>query len=296
MKKSAVFCIVVLAIMLGVLLVNDVLASSYYLDPDIERRIQNQYDRIEAGISSGQLTREEARTLKNNLHHIQDEAIALQADGRFSSGEKQRLENLLDRNGEMIREKRQNPITALSQSAGLERDHEIRDIIARQQLSINAGVRSGQLTTREAQTLNSNLNYVRDEEARWKTYDGRLSEDARDRLIAMLEDNGNMIRNKKNNPVSAFGQTFNEIDHSLTLAQRVQNQQRRIDQGIRSGNLTREEARILRSNLEYIIEKSKGARKDGVITDGERRRLNAMLDQNSYMIQDKKTNPIRQSW
>jgi hypothetical protein len=112
----------------------------------------------------------------------------------------------------------------------------------------------------------------------------------------MLEDNGNMIRNKKNNPVSAFGQTFNEIDHSLTLAQRVQNQQRRIDQGIRSGNLTREEARILRSNLEYIIEKSKGAIKDGVITDGERRRLNAMLDQNSYMIQDKKTNPIRQSW
>lgn len=144
MKKSAVFCIVVLAIMLGVLLVNDVLASSYYLEPDIERRIQNQYDRIEAGISSGQLTREEARILKNNLHHIQDEAIALQADGRFSSGEKQRLENLLDRNGEMIREKRQNPIIALSQSAGLERDHEIRDIIARQQLSINAGVRSGQ--------------------------------------------------------------------------------------------------------------------------------------------------------
>ena len=296
MKKSAVFCIVVLAIMLGVLLVNDVLASSYYLDPDIEKRIQNQYDRIEAGISSGQLTREEARILKNNLHHIQDEAIALQADGRFSSGEKQRLENLLDRNGEMIREKRQNPIIALSQSAGLERDHEIRDIIARQQLSINAGVRSGQLTTREAQTLNSNLNYIRDEEARWKTYDGRLSEDAKDRLMATLEDNGNMIRNKKDNPVTAFGQTFNETDHSLTLAQRVQNQQRRIDQGIRSGNLTREEARILRSNLEYIIEKSKGARKDGVITDGERRRLNAMLDQNSYMIQDKKTNPIRQSW
>jgi 5-bromo-4-chloroindolyl phosphate hydrolysis protein len=187
MKKLNVFCVLALAIIFALVLAHNVVAKNYYLDPDIEKRIQNQQIRIEAGINSGQLTRDEARTLKNNLNHIQDEAISLQLDGRLSSSEKQRLNALLDRNSEMIRDKRQNAITAVVPGAGVERDNQIRDIIARQQMSINAGIRSGQLTEREAQILNRNLNHIRDEEARWRTHDGRLSEDARDRLMAMLD-------------------------------------------------------------------------------------------------------------
>jgi 5-bromo-4-chloroindolyl phosphate hydrolysis protein len=297
MKKLNVFCFLALAMIFVLFFAHDVVAKNYYLDPDIEKRIQNQQNRIEAGISSGQLTRDEARALKNNLHHIQEEAVNLQADGRLSSSEKQRLNAVLDRNSEMIQDKRQNPITAVAPGAGVERDHQIRDIIARQQTSINEGVRSGQLTAREAQTLNNNLNHIRDEEARWRTFDGRLSEDARDRLMAMLEENGRMIRNKKTNPITAFGQVVDESNPAvLRIDQRIYNQQNRIDNGIRSGNLTREEARTLRSNLQYIMEQSKGIKKDGVITNAERSRLNALLDQNSYMIQDKKTNPIRQAW
>ena len=77
MRKSRVFCIAVVAMMFTVFLIHEVLAKNYYLDPDIEKRIQNQHQRIEAGIDSGQLTRDEARTLKNNLHHIQEEAVNL---------------------------------------------------------------------------------------------------------------------------------------------------------------------------------------------------------------------------
>ena len=296
MRKSRVFCIAVVAMMFTVFLIHEVLAKNYYLDPDIEKRIQNQHQRIEAGISSGQLTRDEARALKNNLHHIQEEAVNLQADGRLSSSEKQRLNAVLDRNSEMIREKRQNPITAISPGAGAERDNQIRDIIARQQVSINAGIRSGQLTAQEARILNNNLNHIRDEEARWRTFDGRLTEDARDRLMAMLEENGRMIRNKKTNPITAFGQTYNESVPSINIAKRISNQQNSIDQGIRSGKFTREEARILRNNVSHITELARGANRDGVVTNAERRNINWLLDQNRDMIFDKVANPIRQVW
>jgi 5-bromo-4-chloroindolyl phosphate hydrolysis protein len=296
MKKVTVF-FVMFALIFTVGFGHEVIAKNYYyLDPDIEKRIQNQHQRIEAGIDSGQLTRDEARILKNNLHHIQEEAVNLQTDGRLSSSEKQRLNAVLDRNSEMIREKRQNPITAISPGAGAERDNQIRDIIARQQVSINAGIRSGQLTAQEARILNSNLNHIRDEEARWRTFDGRLSEDARDRLMAMLEENGRMIRNKKNNPITAFGQTYNESVPSINIAKRISNQQNSIDQGIRSGKFTREEARILRNNLSHITELARGANRDGVVTNTERRNINWLLDQNRDMILDKIANPIRQTW
>lgn len=296
MKKLNVFCVLALAIIFALVLAHNVVAKNYYLDPDIEKRIQNQQNRIEAGINSGQLTRDEARTLKNNLNHIQDEAISLQLDGRLSSSEKQRLNALLDRNSEMIRDKRQNAITAVVPGAGVERDNQIRDIIARQQMSINAGIRSGQLTEREAQILNRNLNHIRDEEARWRTHDGRLSEDARDRLMAMLEENGRMIRNKKTNPITAFGQTYDERATDINIAKRISNQQNSIDQGIRSGKFTREEARTLRYNVSHITELARGANRDGVISVTERRNINALLDQNRDMILDKYANPIRQIW
>ena len=196
----------------------------------------------------------------------------------------------------MIQDKRQNPITAVAPGAGAERDNQIRDIIARQQVSINAGIRSGQLTAQEARILNNNLNHIRDEEARWRTFDGRLTEDARDRLMAMLEENGRMIRNKKTNPITAFGQTYNESVPSINIAKRISNQQNSIDQGIRSGKFTREEARILRNNVSHITELARGANRDGVVTNAERRNINWLLDQNRDMIFDKVANPIRQVW
>ena len=296
MKRLNVFCVLALAMIFALLFTQNVVAKNYYLDPDIEKRIQNQQNRIETGISSGQLTRDEARTLKNNLNHIQDEAISLQLDGRLSSSEKQRLNALLDRNSEMIRDKRQNAIAAVSPGAGAERDSQIRDIIARQQASINAGIRSGQLTAQEARVLNANLNHIRNEEDRWRTHDGRLSEDARDRLMAMLEENGRMIRNKRTNPITAFGQTYDERATDINIAKRISNQQNSIDQGIRSGKFSREEARILRYNVAHITELARGANRDGVISVTERRNINALLDQNRDMILDKVGNPIRQIW
>lgn len=81
--------------------------------------------------------------------------------------------------------------------------HSQRDIQARisdQQARIDQGVRSGQLTHREADTLQGNLNYVRNEYARMRS-DGRLNTREYERLDALLDQNSNMIYRERHNGV-----------------------------------------------------------------------------------------------
>lgn len=60
--------------------------------------------------------------------------------------------------------------------------------------------------------------------------------------------------------------------------------QRRIGQGIRSGELTRREARGLEAGLARIRVDERFARRDGVITPRERARLNHELNHESRAI------------
>jgi polyhydroxyalkanoate synthesis regulator phasin len=73
----------------------------------------------------------------------------------------------------------------------------------------------------------------------------------------------------------------------------IASQQRRIDRGVSSGELTRREARTLRDNLREIRAEHDRARADGVVTRKERRRIERHLEQNSEMIRMKKRNPVR---
>jgi hypothetical protein len=70
--------------------------------------------------------------------------------------------------------------------------------IANQQQRIDHGVASGELTRLEANILHDNLNYVRGEYARMKA-DGLLVPREVNRLERLLEQNSQMIANKKHN-------------------------------------------------------------------------------------------------
>lgn len=74
---------------------------------------------------------------------------------------------------------------------------------------------------------------------------------------------------------------------------RIDNQQRRIDQGIASGELTRHEADLLMDNLNWIRDEYSRAGRDGRLTQYEIERLSEHLNQNNRMITDKKNNAIR---
>ena len=74
---------------------------------------------------------------------------------------------------------------------------------------------------------------------------------------------------------------------------RIEEQQKRIDQGISSGQLTRVEADIVQDNLNRIKDAEARMKRDGNLTPKERARLELRLDRNSRMIYKEKHNPVK---
>jgi len=74
---------------------------------------------------------------------------------------------------------------------------------------------------------------------------------------------------------------------------RIRNQRERIEQGVRSGELTRGEADILLDNLNWMRDRFQRMKADGRLTVEEQARLDRMLDQNNEMIYNKKHNARR---
>ena len=77
------------------------------------------------------------------------------------------------------------------------------------------------------------------------------------------------------------------------IRQRIANQQNRINEGIRSGALNQDESKTLLDNLNYIQQEEKRLTAGGKFTEADKERLNKILDQNSDMIEDLKSNPAK---
>ena len=74
---------------------------------------------------------------------------------------------------------------------------------------------------------------------------------------------------------------------------RIRNEQRRIRQGVRSGQLTRTEAQQLRANERTIRAERRANRADGVVTADERRQIRANERAQSRTIYNYRHNGAR---
>ncbi len=301
---------------------------------DVSARIDNQQRRIDEGVSSGELKRYEADLLIDNLNWIRDEYSRAKRDGRLSQAEIERLSEHLNQNNRMITDKKNNDIrrvfTPLPMPAPApvppprhepQRD-DFRDRMDSQQRSIDQGVSRGDLTRREADMLQENLNHIRDEYGRMKA-DGRLTPSEADRLDRDLEINSRMIQDKRNNQIrrinepipmpapaprheqprndirdlnehrrSAPGASSDEQPRMDLREIRMENQQNRINQGVASGGLTRRDAAIVQENLDRIRAAYSRMKADGRQTVAELDRIDKKLDRNDNMIHDKRLNAI----
>lgn len=79
----------------------------------------------------------------------------------------------------------------------------------------------------------------------------------------------------------------------IDLPNRIDSQQRRIDEDISLGELTLQEAEIVQENLNWIKQEYAHAKDDGRISGEEWGRIEQYLDQNSKMITEKKDNPVQ---
>lgn len=105
--------------------------DTYYDYPQFQYRIENQQRRINQGVASGELSRNEANLLQDNLDRIRNKYEKMTADRVLTSREIEKLEKLLDKNNEMIYRKKHNPIRRFNDT-----DFEFQDRNENKQIQI----------------------------------------------------------------------------------------------------------------------------------------------------------------
>jgi polyhydroxyalkanoate synthesis regulator phasin len=152
-----------------------------------------------------------------------------------------------------------------------------------QQARIQQGVKSGELTRAETRRLQAEQRHIRREEARYKA-DGHLSAAERADLQRDLNKASRDIYHQKHDaqqrpPVAVR-------DPGVNARQR--NQQGLIAQGVRSGELTKEEAKGLAQEQRSIRQEERQYKADGVLTKDERKDLHQDLNAASRNIYNEK--------
>jgi len=151
--------------------------------------------------------------------------------------------------------------------------------IKEQQKLIDQAASAKTLSKDETKTVQNNLKRIKEKKDA-VTKDGKVTEREQGNLQNMLNRNNGMITDKKKNPVRPF--TRPEITH------RFENQQMRIDQGVKSGALSKQEAEKLQENLSKAKAKYAELNKDGKFTTAEEEKMHDLLDKDSKVIESKK--------
>jgi hypothetical protein len=180
-------------------------------------------------------------------------------------------------------------VTAVSASvASADTQRGVRDprVNARQHVQrerIQQGVRSGELTRREAHNAREDQRDIRQLERAYKS-DGELTRgERRDLAHEQNQASRELYRNKHDAQDRAPAAV-----RDPRINQRQANQTSRVAQGVKSGELTRGEAQELRAERRDIRELERDYKSDRVLTKEERQDLNQQLNQNSREIYEEK--------
>jgi len=152
-----------------------------------------------------------------------------------------------------------------------------------QQHRIQQGVKSGELTRGETRRLEAGQRHIRREEARYKS-DGQLTGAERADLHRDQNRASRDIQRQKHDgearpPAAVRDPGVNARQH---------NQRDRVAQGVRSGELTKDEAQGLRAESRSIRQEERQYKSDGMLTKDERKDLHQDLNAASRNIYGEK--------
>ncbi|GAB4166516.1 MAG: hypothetical protein Fur0039_03430 [Rhodocyclaceae bacterium] len=151
-----------------------------------------------------------------------------------------------------------------------------------QQQRIEQGWRSGELTRGEARRLEGEQRRIRREERAYRA-DGVLSPGERRDLNQDLNRASRHIYNEKHD-----AQIRHPGVRTPGVDRREANQRERIGQGVRSGELTRDETAQLVAEQRAIRQEERAYKSDGIVTREERRDLQQDLNAASRHIYEEK--------
>ena len=160
-----------------------------------------------------------------------------------------------------------------------------------QQDRIANGVQSGQLTAGETRNLEGKESGLNKEEQNMRQQDnGHLTTADKDKLTRQQNNLSNQIYQDKHNSATQNNNPKSEV------GQRELNQQRRIAQGVRSGQLTAGETAHLEKNESRINNEVRNDRaaNGGKLTQQERQQVNRQQNKMSGQIYRDKHNARKQ--
>jgi hypothetical protein len=160
-----------------------------------------------------------------------------------------------------------------------------------QQDRIGQGIQSGQLTAGEASKLETKESDLNKEERLMRTEDnGKLTSADKNALTQQQNQLSNRIYKDKHNGA------VQNINPSSKVGQRAENQQDRIAQGVKSGQLTAGETARLEQKESNLNKEVSGDRKTngGHLTQAEKAQVNRQQNKLSSQIYKDKHNSFRQ--
>ncbi len=170
-------------------------------DPGVNARQENQHDRVAQGVKSGQLTKEETKSLGDERKSIRDEEKAYKSDGTLTKDERKDLhQDLNTASKDIYKEKHdaetQPGVTPAQPGKPGTRDPGVNGRQENQHDRIKEGVKSGALTKDEAKALAEKEKSIRGEEKEYKS-DGTLTKDERKDLHEDLSSTSKDIYSEK---------------------------------------------------------------------------------------------------
>ncbi|MBU1977626.1 MAG: hypothetical protein KJ958_00500 [Gammaproteobacteria bacterium] len=157
------------------------------------QRMHSQHQRIEQGVSSGQLNRREAARLNREQRQIRNEAREYRGDGVVTKAERADLRRDQNRASRHIYAEKHD---SQSGTAGAVRDPGANARQVNQRERIQQGVRSGELTRGETRQIGAEQRNIRQEERQYKS-DGVLTKVERKDLQQDLNVASKDIYNQK---------------------------------------------------------------------------------------------------
>ena len=162
-------------------------------DPGVYQRQQNQRERIQQGVKSGELTRRETGWLVEDQRDIRQLERAYKSDGTLTGAERRDLQHEQNQASHGIyrqkHDEQDRPPAAV-------RDPGVNERQANQTARIQQGVKSGELTHGEAQELRTERRDIRDLEHTYKE-DGTLTRDERQDVHQQLNQQSHEIYEEK---------------------------------------------------------------------------------------------------
>jgi hypothetical protein len=162
-------------------------------DPRVNTRQQAQRERIQQGVRSGELTRREAHSAREDQRDIGQLERAYKSDGKLTGAERRDLNH---EQNQASRELYRDKHDAQDRAPAAVRDPQINERQANQAGRVAQGVKSGELTRPEAQELREERRDIRDLEHDYKS-DHVLTEQERRDLNQQLNQNSREIYEEK---------------------------------------------------------------------------------------------------